>query len=168
MASIQGFVTNIGTALTALAPAIGPLVTAFAKLMEVGSGFLPGISDTIVSLAEAFAQWIASAAESGQLQAWMQGALDMLGALAPIIPSVVSAFMSMVPVAERLAGPFTNLVVAGGALFEKLVPLLGHIGSMETIMSGMATACGIAVTAINAVGSAFDWVKQSLLAHGNT
>lgn len=89
---------NTSGAFAVLRKALVPAVSALLDLTSVGSQFLPGLAEKVTALAERFGAFIRSAADSGQLAAFLGNALDMaaqlgriLGNLGGILGAVFSA-----------------------------------------------------------------------------
>ncbi|MBB5801122.1 phage-related protein [Saccharothrix ecbatanensis] len=80
---------NTGQAVRALAGGVAPLLRAFRDITAVGSDFLPGFASGIGESTERFAQFIATARETGQLREWMSAGLSALGDLATLLGNVV-------------------------------------------------------------------------------
>ena len=137
--TISSILDNIATSFERLTPAIAPAVDGIVRIIDIGSGFLPGIADAITGIANAFDQWVA--ANPGDLALWMQQALDAIGQLAPAIPALVEAFLSLSGAGLQLAGPLADCVVAFSNLIIASAPLIPYISNLgpliETLTFGM-------------------------------
>jgi phage-related protein len=91
MQAFTTFINNLVTALNGLMPAIQPVLDAFTTLSVVGSQFLPQLAAIIVQIATAFNAWVQGAAQSGELQAWIQTAITSFEQLFRAIGNVLDA-----------------------------------------------------------------------------
>jgi hypothetical protein len=91
MQAFQQFITNLTTALNAMLPAITPILDAFRTLTVVGSSFFPQLAQIINQIATAFNNWVQGAAQSGQLQQWIQTAINSFEQLFRAIGYVLDA-----------------------------------------------------------------------------
>jgi hypothetical protein len=98
--AISTFLNNTVTAFQNLAPAVAPLSKAFADLMAVGSGFLPGLAQAATDAANSFSRFITEASRSGQLQQWLGEGLATLKDLGSIAMDLGRAFMALAPLAR--------------------------------------------------------------------
>lgn len=133
--SISNMLTNLGRAFAAFAPSIGPLVSAFAKIAEVGSGFLPGIADGFARAAEGFNNFIQKAAASGQLQQWIQTAMNVFGQLGPLLVKLAEDFIKLAPLGEKIMPALVRTFEALGntlPAIAAIAPIIGpSFGALE-------------------------------------
>ncbi|SCL15047.1 hypothetical protein [Micromonospora inyonensis] len=108
LAMSKGFVRDVDTTLgnaaatsDRLARAVAPVVSGLRHIGVVGSSVLPGLAGDAQNLAERFEAWTARARESGQLERWLRGGLDVLRQLGTI--------------ALNVGGIITAIFRAGGA-----------------------------------------------------
>lgn len=88
---------NTSSSVRALAGGIGPLLRAVRDVAAVGSDFLPGFASGIGESTERFAQFIATARQTGQLREWLSAGLSALGDLANVLGNlarIVAAILS--------------------------------------------------------------------------
>lgn len=104
MAAFTEFIQNITAGLRALQPALGPLVSIFTTLVDVGSSFFAQIGTSISGFVKEIADSLNFAAGSGELQAWIQDGINAFGHLVRIVEHVGSAFMEIMDVAEKFGG----------------------------------------------------------------
>lgn len=91
MQAFQQFIGNLVNGLNAMLPAIQPVLNAFTQLAVVGSTFFPQIAEIIVRIATAFNNWVQGAAASGDLQRWIQTAIDSFEQLFQAIGNILHA-----------------------------------------------------------------------------
>jgi len=101
-ASLAEIVNNIVLAFQNLTPAVDPLIRAFAKLTEVGSGVLPEIATAAANAATTFANFIDAAARSGELEGWLRGGLEAVSQIGQGLWALGEAFMALAPVGEKV------------------------------------------------------------------
>lgn len=132
-------VKSLGSAAAAsfenLSGAVAPLAQAFLDVAQVGGTFLPGLTDGAQGAAQAFADMIRSAKESGGIAAFIQEGLDALKQLGSIAGNVGSA----------LGGVFSAGQISGG----------GFLGTLETITQSLADVIN-STAGQNALGSFFE------------
>ncbi|GFG49455.1 hypothetical protein CQY20_31940 [Mycolicibacterium agri] len=116
--AIGSAVDNIVQAFQKLAPAFAPLTDAFAELTSVGSSFLPEIAAGATEAAKAFADFIREASRSGDLQQWIATGVDMLKQMGPVVQDVVTTFMALAPIGERVM----PLIVQSADLIAQVMP----------------------------------------------
>lgn len=104
MAAFTAFIDNISNGLRALQPALGPLVSIFTTLTQVGSSFFEQIGGNITAIVQQFATFINQAAASGRLQEWIQTGINAFGHLVHIVENVGSAFNTVMTMADRFGG----------------------------------------------------------------
>ncbi|MEU3455579.1 hypothetical protein ABZ671_18560 [Micromonospora sp. NPDC006766] len=79
--SLAGMLDNTAGAARDLLGALGPIGLALLKIGDVGSSFLPGLSEGLAGWAAGWAEKIGQVASDGRLHQWIQDGLDMLGQL---------------------------------------------------------------------------------------
>lgn len=170
-AAIQTITTNITQAFQNLAPAMAPLTKAFADIMAVGSGFLPQLAQSAASAAQSFSNFITQASQSGQLQQWIQQAINVFRQLGPLVLDVGRAFLELAPAGERILPTIVNLVHDLAAIMPVIaaaaeVPLLNFEAWRDSLtkvqtafhaIEGVAQAVGSVVMAVmNNIRGAID------------
>lgn len=150
LASMQTIFDNIGSSFATWAQSLTPLTEAFVKLTEVGSTFLPQLAQGAVEAAQAFAQFINEAANSGELQQWIQTGIQTMGQLGDIMKTLGPIFLDLAPIGTAVLGGIqtilTSLAPAIGplstafaALITAITPILGVIGQLvSTIVTAVA------------------------------
>lgn len=132
-------VKSLGSAAAAsfenLSGAVAPLAQAFLDVAQVGGTFLPGLTDGAQGAAQAFADMIRSAKESGGIATFIQEGLDALKQLGSIAGNVGSA----------LGGVFSAGSISGG----------GFLTTLETITQSLADVIN-STAGQNALGSFFE------------
>ncbi|MBU8833596.1 hypothetical protein [Mycolicibacterium goodii] len=141
-AALQGFTSNVTTAFHNLAPAVAPLTQALGDLMDVGSSFLPDIASAATEAAHAFADFIAEARQSGELQEFIGSGITALGTLVDIVESVVQAFYSFRDSGQifltEIAGWVDLVSATVRALNGEVVSLSEVVPSLGDVFEGMA------------------------------
>ena len=95
---LKTILDNTSRVVKNLGAALGPVIAAFLRIAAVGSTALVGLTSGIGAAAERFNAFVQRAADSGQLTAWINGAIaafkslfSVLGDIGHIIGSVFSA-----------------------------------------------------------------------------
>lgn len=93
---MQDIFDNIAKAFQNLVPGAQAFSQAILDITQVGSGFLPGLAQSVSELATNFAEFIRNARDSGQLQQWISTGIEavkMLGTeLWKISGSIIKLF----------------------------------------------------------------------------
>ncbi|AEN79917.1 tape measure protein [Mycobacterium phage Purgamenstris] len=127
--------TNVQAAFRNLAQAAGPLTEALTRLVSVGSDFLPGLADAAANAATEFANFVAQAAATGDLQRWIQdgitAAKELGGAIWDIGKIIYDTFGSAKPEEFRQS-------------LDSIVSTINFVGNaitgLQTVWNGFATA----------------------------
>lgn len=73
--------TNISAMFDRMVPAVTAFNSAFMKIAETGSGFLPGLADSLANVMNKFDAFITRAQNDGSLQNFIQKGIDAIAAL---------------------------------------------------------------------------------------
>ncbi|GAA3455873.1 hypothetical protein GCM10018962_77070 [Dactylosporangium matsuzakiense] len=95
VADVDTALGNASTAAGTLSRVLTPVVNILRQVGVVGSGFLPGMADEALRLAERFERWITAARQSGQLQQWISSGLEALKNLGVIAWNVGGAIVAI-------------------------------------------------------------------------
>lgn len=131
---------NIMGFFNQLTPIVKPLLQAFLDIAKVGSDLLPGMARGAVGLAQAFADFIRKARESGKLREWLMRGLSTVKQLAKLAWEIGRAFMSLAPVAEKIL-PYivdffkelADLLSRNPSAIYKFIAALAAIAAVKTI-----------------------------------
>ncbi|QBI97260.1 tail length tape measure protein [Mycobacterium phage Kevin1] len=140
---IENISTNVQTAFRNLAQAAGPLTEALTRLMSVGSDFLPGLADAAANAATEFANFVAQAAATGDLQRWIQdgitAAKELGDAIWNIGKIIYDTFGSAKPEEFRQS-------------LDSIVNTINFVGNaitgLQTVWNGFATAAEWAINRV--------------------
>ncbi|KEF95171.1 hypothetical protein K883_05127 [Mycobacterium sp. TKK-01-0059] len=157
-AAIGSLMNNVVAAFRSLAPAMGPVVDAFARIAKVGSDFLPGMATGIANLATKFAQFIQNAQQSGKLQEWIQRGIDAASTLGRVIGDIghrifdvfgnkspqefQSTLHGMVDAAVSVAQAIAGVSHVVNTLINDLQPVANMIGGWPNLIYTVAAAWG--------------------------
>lgn len=119
---------NSATAFGNLLNAVRPLAGAFTDVAVVGSGFLPSLTEGAGGAAQAFADMVSSARETGKLGEFIQQGLDALKQMGSIAGNVGSA----------LSGIFTAGNVSGGGFLDTLDSITESLADVINSASGQS------------------------------
>lgn len=120
---------DIGTAMGNVAKVLPPVVRMLQTLFQVGASFLPGLTAGFAGVALHLEEMLGHAAETGQLQAFIQAGLDKAKALGTALGNIVGIFRS---IGQAASG------VAGGGIFGAIGQLLGMLNKFFKSMEGQA------------------------------
>lgn len=120
---------DIGTAGANIAKVLPPIVRTLQTLFQVGASFLPGLTAGFAGMAASLEDMVGHAAETGQLQAFIQSGLDKVKALGTALKDIVGIFRSL---GQAASG------VAGGGLFGAIGQLLSMLNQFFQTLQGQA------------------------------
>ncbi|MEO6081560.1 MAG: hypothetical protein ABIQ18_00440 [Umezawaea sp.] len=162
---VRSILDTTGQSVRSLSGGFAPLLAALLDIAAVGSTFLPGFASGLGESAETFARFIATARETGQLQAWMSAGLSALGDLfgllsnlAQIVFTVFSAAnsggASLLGVLNAVTGSILAFLRSAegatalqqifgglGAVASALLPLISAIA--QTLITTLAPAIAV-------------------------
>jgi hypothetical protein len=147
---------NIGASLHVAAAAAAPLVEAFGTLAAVGSQFLPGLAQGFVNVAKAFNDWIQHLAETGQLAAIIQNAINVLKQLGELAGNVAGV----------VVGVFTAALPYGSILLDLLIRTTGALSTFIHSADGQSALGGFFSGITSALGillPAFETLVQAVI-----
>ncbi|NUT47321.1 MAG: hypothetical protein HOV94_08415, partial [Saccharothrix sp.] len=128
---------NTGQSVRALAGGVAPLLRAIRDIAAVGSDFLPGFASAIGESTERFAQFTATARETGQLREWLSAGLSALGDLANILGNVVRIVFTVLSAANTQgAGLLQTLNAVTGSMLAFLRSAEGTL-ALQQIFGGL-------------------------------
>lgn len=156
--TVQDILANSRTAVGNLSTSMSALVQIFLDVAAVGSEFLPGLTDGFDGAAQRAADFVSAARETGELEAFIQGALDTLSQLGDV-------FQNIGRIVKTVFGAFES---AGGGALGTLVALTDQIADflesatgqdvLRTLAQALQTIAQVAGTvlqaALDAVGPA--------------
>ena len=164
MASIQTFTTNVAQAFENLAPAAGSLTQALADIMSVGSEFLPDLASGAASAAQAFADFIREAKQSGELKQWLSEGLETVKQLGSGVATAAEAFMRLAPIGEKLLPEMLDFL-------EGINDIMPVIGAAAVLLGPPFGAWQVAVdnvkNSFDLVGSAVEALKGIVTSTAN-
>lgn len=128
---------NTGQSVRALAGGVAPLLRAIRDIAAVGSDFLPGFASGLGESTERFAQFIATARETGQLREWLSAGLSALGDLANVLGNVVRIVFTVLSAANTQgAGLLQTLNTVTGSMLAFLRSAEGTL-ALQQIFGGL-------------------------------
>lgn len=130
---------NAAQSFGSLFEAVKPLSAAFLDVATVGSTFLPGLTAGAGGAAQAFADMVSKARETGQLHTFIQQGLDALTQLGHIAGNVGSSIGGIFTAANASgAGFLTNLENITGTLDEVIHSTAGQT-ALQSFFSTIGT-----------------------------
>lgn len=140
---------NTVAAMSNLGKAVQPVLQAFRDLAVTGSNFLPQLTAGIGGVAQKFADFIAHARESGQLQAFIQGALTLFKQLFTVIQNVGGILAGVFNASNASGAGFMNTLVTITGALKALVnnPVVAQ--GLNAFFTASAAAMGSLITALS-------------------
>lgn len=140
-----GVLTNgIREAFRNLVPAVTPVLSAFLDISSVGSTFLPQLTSGIAGLAGRFGEFIRGAAESGQLAAFFQRAIDTVKQLGQVVQQFAGGLAAVFNAAQTAGGGFLDGLLRIATAFNQFTSsaagqtaLVGFFSSMRQIIAAL-------------------------------
>ncbi|WP_285031965.1 hypothetical protein [Mycolicibacterium sp. lyk4-40-TYG-92] len=140
---ITRFVDNTVSAFDKLSGVTGPLTHALGDLVAVGSDFLPGLASGATNAAQAFADFINNAKQSGQLSEWIHEGFDTVEQLGKVIWNAGDAIIQLAGRGTEylpgLANDFKRLADDVDGLASGLSVVVNTISLINKGMSGDPT-----------------------------
>lgn len=171
---------NVRAAVQNLAPGITSVAKALTDMALVGARMLPEFAAGFSRVADEFQQWIAKITSNGQFEAWIRGAIDVLGQLTNIardtwvgleglFQAIEAAGPSTLDVLEQMAAAFRAFTTSAEgqdkliAFFNALQDIGAAIGpGLAGIFTTLAATLVAIAPAATAVGAAFSQMVASL------
>jgi hypothetical protein len=153
---------NIHVAVSGLLSAVKPLAQAFADILEVAAPRFAGLAENIGIAAGKFADWIRSAKESGQLQKWLDKALEVGGKLKTVFANLGSAIAGISRASGAGGDSFLDNLVTWTAAISKWVnggDGQKIIGMMASLISTLANSGPIFSAIVGYLGAMIDLWK---------
>lgn len=145
MAAVQQIFANIGSSFQIWSQSLKPVSEAFLTITQVGSGFLPQLADMVVKAANAFNQFIQQAAQSGQLDQWIQTGITALSTFGDILTTVGQMFIDLAPLGQPLLELVKSVLTA---LEPAMGPLATALGALVTAATPLLTIAAQLVTTL--------------------
>jgi hypothetical protein len=158
--AISTFLNNTVTAFQNLAPAVAPLSKAFADLMAVGSGFLPGLAQAATDAANSFSRFITEASRSGQLQQWLGEGLATLKDLGTIAWDLGRALLSLAPLARDSLPMIVQMFHNMANIMPFVVEAMKPIG---VVMNGVTAAVKLSNEGFESMKSVVQSVANTII-----
>lgn len=138
------FLNNIAKAFDNLKPVMADVLSAFLDIGQVGSDFLPGLTQGIAGAASSFAEFIRESAASGQLTTFIQNAINTIKQLGQVLVQFGGGFAAVFNAAQQAGGGFLNGLLAIGTAFNRFVSsaegqeaLVSFFTAMRSIISSV-------------------------------
>ena len=154
-ARIGTITDNIAKMFDQMNPAIRAFNSAFVKLAETGSGFLPQLADSLTRAMVAFDEFLAKAQEDGSLANFMSKGIDAIKAISKWLlgfgQDIYKVFGNKSPeefadmlntvkeVAIGLFGVFEGIAAAADTLAPIIKQITDSYGGWEKVMYGIIT-----------------------------
>ncbi len=176
-ARFTAITTNISEMFDRLTPGISALNSAFMKLAETGSGFLPQLADGFSNLMITFDRFITRAQEDGSLQNFMQKGIDAVAAISKWLLQFgqdiykvfgnksPEEFMNMLNTLKDVAVGLIEVFRGVAGVMDTLAPIIKEVvdffGGWENVMWGIVSG-GVLVGLYKFV----KWGKEFLTVFG--
>jgi len=160
---MEVFVSNITQAMRALLPSMQPILEAFRTLAVVGSQFLPQISNAIVKIANEFNNWIQTAAQTGELQKWIQNAITGFGQLFDFIKNVGIALHNISSIADEFGSNFLTILQHLGQEFRAWTESAEGRSTLTEFFKAAHAAAQALTPVLHTLGTALGQLMTNLL-----
>jgi phage-related protein len=135
---------NVNVAFQQLMPSIVDVASALLDVGQVGSDFLPGLTEGISGATSKFADFIRESAASGKLSQFIQNAIDTIKQLGQVLVQFGGAFGAIFKAAQQAGGGFLNSLLQIGTTLNQFLSsaegqsaLVGFFTSMRTIIASV-------------------------------
>jgi phage-related protein len=130
---------------------MGEVADALGNLFQVGSGFAGDMIAGVGVLIEQFATWVNTAAQTGELQARLQTALDAFAQLGRIVMNTADIFGAFWFAAQEAGASFLGVIERLTEQFATFLNSDAGIESLTALMNAGATAAAILGDAVGAL-----------------
>ena len=138
---IGDFIDSVLMAFKEFQPAIVPLTQALGELLSVGGGALPVLADAAADAAVAFADFIKSAEQSGDLKRWVESGVNAVIELSGVVGHLIETWFEIAPVGERilpdLVDMLNNLIDALPGLISLIAELGGGLEAATYLLKSV-------------------------------
>lgn len=176
-AQLGTITTNIASMFDRLIPAVTAFNSAFMKIAETGSGFLPKLADSLTSVMTKFDAFISKAQADGSLQNFMQKGIDAVAAISKWLlkfgqdiykvfgDKSPEEFMKTLESLESLVTGLFGIFSGFAAVLREIIPVFtaaaDAVGGWENAMWGLLAVWGIVKAAkiakfVKEIADAFD------------
>lgn len=135
---------NVNVAFQQLMPSVTNVASALLDVGQVGSDFLPGLTEGISNVTAKFADFIRESAASGALTNFIQNAINIFKQLGQVIVQFAGGFAAVFNAAQQAGGGFLNSLLQIGTAFNQFVSgaegqtaLVGFFTAMRTIIQSV-------------------------------
>ena len=139
-------------------PSIVPILDGLVEVGKVGLPILNRFSAAVSGVATQFADWLHSIAQSGQLQTWIDTAIQTLNTLGNLIKNIGSIFTSVVTAAASTGGGLLNTLASLTGQAAAFLKSTDGMQSLQTIFAAIASVAKpigpILTTAASAIAKA--------------
>nr|WP_294163767.1 hypothetical protein [uncultured Corynebacterium sp.] len=182
--ALESIFASTSDALRPLGDALAHITTALLAITDVGASYLPQFSRYLSDVAQTFADWATSAADSGKINGWINDGLEALKQLWSVLTSVfgivkglfgamaagnimpiqvlaatleeVNQALNSTPAQAKLTGVVNSASQAIAAAKPGFEALFGAIGNLAPVLGNIMVMSGKAVGALGtALGAAF-------------
>lgn len=153
LADVDEIMANTELSVVALRGALVPAAQAFRDVGVVGSRVLPEVAGEVTELVRKFADFIAVARATGQLEQWIRTAVEQLKQLARIAFNVGRAFVALTGAAQEAgAGLLSTLE----SLTDRLATFLESARGQDSIREFLGSAKDAAEDVLPVLGALAD------------
>lgn len=155
VAYIQTALGNVREAFAQLVDIGYNLTGAFAAITAVGSQFLPDLASGLNGAIESFSVFVATAAQTGQLQEWIGAGLSAIGDLADIAGAAAQAIWGIVSAAQSVGGGSLAGILSVVRGLSDVINSPAGQGALQEIFAGVAVGLGELMKAVGPIGEIF-------------
>jgi len=150
-------VDNIKASFAGLVPAIRPALSAFLDISQVGSNFLPRLSQSIAGAAASFGEFIRGAAASGQLQQFFENAIATVQQLGQILVQFGAGLGAVFNAAQASGAGILDTLLQVGTAFNRFASSAAGQTALTEFFSSMrsiiAAVIPVVITIAQVVGT---------------
>jgi len=152
---VSTIANNIASMFDRLTPGVLALVSAFTKIAETGSGFLPGLADGFTGLMVSFDNFITRAQEDGSLQNFMSKGIEAVKAISRLLFSL----------GQDIYDVFGNK--SPEEFMVALDKIKGLVVNLFKVFEGIADALAVALPVLDSlIGDTIGWKNAVFLLAG--
>jgi phage-related protein len=137
---VQDSLVSFRKALAVITPTITPVLEGLRAVGGVGLQLFPRLADSVAKVATTFANWLNSIAGSGQLQTWIDTALQTLSTLGTIAKNVGGILVSIFQAAGETSGGLLNNIATLTGAFNTFLKSAEGASAIRALFTGIGAA----------------------------
>lgn len=137
---VRNSIAGFRAALSEASSSMEPLLTGLRDVGGVGIPLLAKLGKLVGDLGTKFGQWLSNIANSGQLQTWINTAIQTLGTLGDILKNVGSILGSVFSAAGETSGGLLDTIAKVTGAFSDFLNTAEGSAAIRSLFAGIGAA----------------------------